>query len=188
MGDVDLVHFSGDFLEISDTPMSYWWLCWVIPWYIQDIPSISHMYHVYIYIIYIYPIYLYIHIYIQYIYIHIYTIYILYIFTIYIIYIYIYTIHIYIYIWILYIYIYIYIWIQSPPAENCNVFFKLIYLQFSQRKNMFIACLAGLHAIDGKSVYLVMPDRFGREGGVSAVPCRNRAGPCAALTWWFIMV
>lgn len=26
----------------------------------------------------------------------------------------------------------------------------------------------GLHAIDGKSVYLVMPDRFGREGGVSA--------------------
>ena len=110
MGDVDLVHFSGDFLEISDTPMSCWWLCWVIPCYTQDIPSISHMYHVYIYNIYIYTIYIYI-----------YTIYTMY--TIYTIYIYI---------------LHIFCTSNLPPAEHCHVFFLKKYLPavFTKKKRV----------------------------------------------------
>ena len=113
MGDVDLVHFSGDFLEISDTPMSYWWLCWVIPCYTQDIPSISHMYHVYIYI---YTIYIYIH------------------------YIYIYTQYIQCIQYIQYIYIYIthILYIQSTPGWTLPCFFFLNYLPavFTKKKRV----------------------------------------------------
>ena len=111
---------------------------------------------------------MYIYIYIQYIYIHNIYIYIHNIYNVYNIY------NIYI--------LHIFCTSNLPPAEHCHVFFLIIYLQFSQRKNvLFIAYGGGLHAIDGKSVYLVMPDRFGREGGVSAVPWRFSA-PCAALT------